>query len=98
MWLFLPWQGLDPRRSYIRSKDGQVEREARSNVGPTILKNADSGARNFKAISVIAPQVFDAVKPGEPIKLDDGKIEGFIRSVNGDEMEVEVTRAKERGR
>jgi pyruvate kinase len=43
------------------------------------------------------PQVFADVKTGEPILMDDGKIEGVIKSVSDNELEVEITYAKEEG-
>jgi pyruvate kinase len=48
-------------------------------------------------ISCTLPEVFKDVKVGEPIILDDGKIEGEIKSVNSDKIEVTVTYAKEEG-
>ena len=48
-------------------------------------------------ISCTLPEVFNDVKAGEPIILDDGKIEGKIKSVNKEKIEVEVTYAKEEG-
>jgi pyruvate kinase len=48
-------------------------------------------------ISCTLPEVFNDVKIGEPIILDDGKIEGEIKSVNSEKVEVIVTYAKEEG-
>jgi len=48
-------------------------------------------------ISCTLPEVFSDVKVGEPIILDDGKIEGRIKSVDSERIEVEVTYAKEEG-
>lgn len=48
-------------------------------------------------ISCTLPEVFSDVKVGEPIILDDGKIEGNIISVDSEKMEVEITYAKEEG-
>jgi pyruvate kinase len=48
-------------------------------------------------ISCTLPEVFNDVKVGEPIILDDGKIEGEIKSVNSERIEVEITYAKEEG-
>jgi pyruvate kinase len=48
-------------------------------------------------ISCTLPEVFSDVKVGEPIILDDGKIEGQIKSVDSEKIEVTVTYAKEEG-
>jgi pyruvate kinase len=48
-------------------------------------------------ISCTLSEVFTDVRPGEPILLDDGKLEGTIHSVHEDEMVVEITYAKEKG-
>jgi pyruvate kinase len=48
-------------------------------------------------ISCTLPEVFNDVKVGEPIILDDGKIEGEIKSVNSERIEVSITYAKEEG-
>jgi len=43
------------------------------------------------------PEIFDDVKPGEPILFDDGKIEGIIQEVNEAELVVKILNAKEMG-
>lgn len=48
-------------------------------------------------ISCTLPEVFSDVKVGEPIILDDGKIEGQIKSIDSERIEVEVTYTKEGG-
>jgi len=48
-------------------------------------------------ISCTLPEVFNDVKVGEPIILDDGKIEGEIQSVDSERIEVRITYAKEEG-
>jgi pyruvate kinase len=45
-------------------------------------------------ISCTLPEVFQDVKIGEPILLDDGKMEGKIKKVSADEMHVEITYTK----
>ncbi len=42
-------------------------------------------------------EVFAAVRSGERIWLDDGKIGGVIRSVSPDQIQVEITQAREKG-
>ncbi|MEO1433963.1 MAG: pyruvate kinase [Bacteroidota bacterium] len=48
-------------------------------------------------ISCTAPSIFDRVQVGEPIRFDDGKIEGTIASVTTDEMWIDIVRAKAGG-
>ncbi|MFP4470959.1 MAG: pyruvate kinase [Bacteroidales bacterium] len=42
-------------------------------------------------------EIFDDVKPGEPILFDDGRIEGVIQEVKENEIVVKVVNAKETG-
>lgn len=48
-------------------------------------------------ISCTLPEIFNDVKKGELIILDDGKIEGTISKVDTDNLEIIVTYAKEEG-
>lgn len=48
-------------------------------------------------ISCTLPDVFIHVSVGEPVKLDDGKIEGRIRAVSDESIDVEITVAAEEG-
>jgi pyruvate kinase len=48
-------------------------------------------------ISCTLTEVFNDVKIGEPIILDDGKIEGEIKSVDSERIEVVITYAKDEG-
>lgn len=48
-------------------------------------------------ISCTLQEVFNDVKIGEPIILDDGKIEGKIKTVDSERIEIEITYAKEEG-
>jgi pyruvate kinase len=41
--------------------------------------------------------VFDTVKPGQQVILDDGKIRGTVEAVSAEEIEVKVTEASPRG-
>ncbi len=59
----------------------------------------DANGRVLRAASIACslPEVFLSVKSGERILIDDGKIEGVIRSVGKTRMEVEITQAGEGG-
>lgn len=48
-------------------------------------------------ISCTLPSVYSDVRAGEPILMDDGKIEGIIKAVTEEEMTIEITYAKEGG-
>jgi len=43
------------------------------------------------------PEVFQFVHPGDPISLNDGKISGTVKSVDNDEMIIDITKAKPTG-
>lgn len=59
----------------------------------------DESDRLLRAASIACslPEVFAGVHPGERILIDDGRIGGVIRSVNADEMMVEITQARDGG-
>ncbi len=48
-------------------------------------------------ISCTLPEIFSNVRVEEPIFFDDGKIEGIIEKVNGDELNIRITYAKDTG-
>lgn len=48
-------------------------------------------------IGVTLPEIFMDVRPGESIWLDDGKIGGVIKAVDEEQIEVEITQARDRG-
>ena len=49
-------------------------------------------------IGVTLPEIFDGVRAGERICLDDGIIEGVIKSVNEHEIEVLITHTRRQGK
>lgn len=48
-------------------------------------------------IACTLPEIFDDVRPGESIWLDDGKIGGKIEVVEPDQIHVRITHARDRG-
>ena len=48
-------------------------------------------------VSCTLPEVFKDVKLGEPIFMNDGKIEGIIEKAEDNEMLIEITYAKKKG-
>ena len=59
----------------------------------------DASGRLLRAASIACslPEVFLSVQPGERILIDDGRIEGVIRSVSKSKIGVEITHAREGG-
>jgi pyruvate kinase len=59
----------------------------------------DASGRLLRAASIACsvPEVFLSAQPGERILIDDGKIEGVIRSVSKSRITVEITQARESG-
>ena len=43
------------------------------------------------------PEVFDFISEGDPIALNDGKIEGTVTSALENELQIEITHAKQKG-
>ncbi|MCI0695092.1 pyruvate kinase [candidate division KSB1 bacterium] len=86
-----------------------VEQSITLKTGDTLVLHAEAtpgGPAQYDAegnllqpahISCTLPEVFQFVKVGEPILLDDGKIEGVIRSASEESLQVEITYAKEEG-
>lgn len=51
----------------------------------------------YAHVSCSLPEVFNYLKPGEPIYFDDGKIEGIIEEVNQNSVVTKITYAKDLG-
>ena len=49
------------------------------------------------SIGCTLPEVFQTVRPGERILIDDGRIGGIIRSVDDNKMVIEITQARQGG-
>jgi pyruvate kinase len=70
----------------------------RSSVAGTPAKeDADGNITTVAHIACQQPEVFEFVAAGDPVSLNDGKISGVVRSINDDELEVEITKAKPAG-
>jgi pyruvate kinase len=86
-----------------------VEQSILLNTGDTLILHEDqragepakldnSGKLIHPAhISCTIPEVFQDVRPGEPILFDDGKIEGIIEQVKNGEIWVNIITAKDLG-
>jgi pyruvate kinase len=66
---------------------------------PGIPEQYDESGNLLRAASIACslPEIFAMVKSGERILFDDGRIGGIIRSVNSDELMVEITQARDCG-
>jgi pyruvate kinase len=72
----------------------------RLHVGDTLVLTRiaeAAGCDGALRISCLLPELFDDVRAGEPIWLDDGKIGGVVKRVGVDEVEVTITAAPDHG-
>lgn len=58
---------------------------------------ADGRVRVPAHVACPLPGLYADVRPGEPVRFDDGKIEGVVRRVTGDALEIEITYARPGG-
>ncbi len=65
--------------------------------GRAALRNVNGDILEPARIGVTLPQIFADARAGEPIWFDDGKIGGVIRSVEPDQMRVEIVQARAKG-
>jgi pyruvate kinase len=59
--------------------------------------DADGNVIQSAHISCTLPEVFNQIAVGDPILLDDGKIEGVVKSVTKEQVKVQISYAKEEG-
>lgn len=81
--LLKPGDMLILTRDQIPGRGGQYDQRGRL-VAPA-------------SIACTLPEAFDAVRAGERVWLDDGKIGGIVRASTGDQIRVEITHARPRG-
>jgi len=65
--------------------------------GEPAIVDADSLVIKAAHISCRQPEVFKFIKEGDPIHLNDGKIEGIVESVSDEELHVTITHARALG-
>jgi pyruvate kinase len=65
--------------------------------GKSALYSEDGRLLSPARIGVTLPEIFEDVRPGERIMLDDGKIAGLIESVEADEIQVKITHTRPGG-
>jgi len=65
--------------------------------GEPAVKDADGTIVEPAHIACRQPEVFRFISVGDPVRLNDGKIEGIVRTVDGESLHIEITRAKANG-
>jgi pyruvate kinase len=65
--------------------------------GEPAIVDADGAVIKPAHISCRQPEVFGLVAAGDPIHLNDGKIEGIVESASDEELIITITHAKELG-
>jgi pyruvate kinase len=65
--------------------------------GEPAIYDDDGKLKRNAHISCTLPEIFDDVKPGEPIMFDDGKVEGVIEKASPEELSVKILHAKDKG-
>ena len=65
--------------------------------GEPAVRDEDGNVMKPAHIACRQPEVFDFVQEGDPIALNDGKIEGTVTSASEDDLFIEITHAKEKG-
>lgn len=85
---------LPPRPQAIVLKPGDALEITRDPApGTPAHYGSDQQVLRPARISCQVPEIFEELRPGESIMLDDGKLEGVIRQVDEDCILVEVVRA-----
>ncbi len=66
-------------------------------LGEPAKLDAEGKVKEIAHISCSLPEVFNYIKPGEPVFFDDGKIEGLIDTVTPDHVIIKITSTKKNG-
>jgi len=89
---------LPPEPQPIRLKIGDILiLTAKADPGRPAVYDSNGKLLHAPTVGVSLPEIFSDVRAGESIWFDDGKIGGVIRSVNLDEIAVEITKARTKG-
>jgi len=68
-----------------------------STPGEPAVIDADDAIVKPAHVACRQPEVFGFITAGDPISLNDGKIEGIVKSVSDEELRIEITHAKAAG-
>jgi pyruvate kinase len=85
---------IPPLEQFISLQQGDFLILTRSQIPGRPAKSGENGEAVEPArVPCTLPEVFDDVQAGENVWFDDGKIGGIIRSVEPEEILIEITRA-----
>jgi pyruvate kinase len=89
---------IPPKPETIRLRVGDSLTITRDPI-PGMPAQFDAVGRLLRTASIACslPEIFLSVQPGERVLIDDGRIEGVIRSVSKSKMVAEITQAGEGG-
>lgn len=94
-------KGKNKKKDQKKKKEGivvnggdllKIVRAGVDTINPLDIPKAYAGV-----ISTTLAEIFDNIKTGNKIYFDDGKIGGFIREIDEEEMTVEITQAELNG-
>jgi pyruvate kinase len=89
---------LPPEPQPIRLKNGDVLMlTSNATPGRPAIYDVNGKCLQAPTVGVSLPEIFSDVHPDESIWFDDGKIGGMVRSVQLDEIAVEITKAGTKG-
>jgi pyruvate kinase len=89
---------LPPVEQPILLREGDTLILHRSSVpGAPAKIDAEDNVTKAAHIACQQPEVFEFVAVGDPVSLNDGKIAGTVKSVNEDEIDIEISKAKPTG-
>ncbi|HKO41862.1 MAG TPA: pyruvate kinase [Pyrinomonadaceae bacterium] len=89
---------LPARQQWIHLKAGHTLILTRgSEPGRPAIFDESGRLLSAARIGVTLPQIFDDVRPGEKIWLDDGVIGGVIKAVTRDQINVQITHTRPNG-
>ena len=80
----------------LRRGDQLIIHEKETPGAPSVI-NEDGTVKKAAHISCSLKEIFTDTKVGEPVLLDDGKIEGYIEDKKPDELIVRITWADDKG-
>jgi len=89
---------LPAKENPIVLKKGSILRIIKEHISGEQSKYGLNGEITSNAfISCTSEEIFEKVKVNDPVVFDDGKIRGFVKSLNENEIHVEISHAKETG-
>lgn len=91
-------QGIFGQAQPLLLKMGEIlELHKKEILGENAQIDEVGNVISFAKISCQMPEIFDLAKEGEPVKLNDGKIEGIIQQITPETIRIKITLASENG-